>query len=493
MKKIIATLLACTLLLSCNVVWAASTPSLSFLKTNTAVGGTEQSGTVSFKLHKPLEILELLAEDEDSGVMSNYVDIVMLLDSLFDSTMTVRAKTSITNGGKKQLTEAHIKSDIPFKANANLEGDIKTNQSVWTELDFTDAENPYFGMIMAHPFAAKYITLDSDLLLENDEMTAEELVGLCSMLFDSENLVKINDKMLASMEKHATITGNSRKVKITFTDIGLKMYLADIIVSVLGAMDAAILESYDEDAVKEALQTVPVFGKEALVTEYTLDAKSRIIGEKTTLNVDLNVYDLITALDGEEPLAESGITKENSAISFAIAEQSTYQYGSVEIQKPVLTEENSIDIFEYEDPYYYDEPEYDMYEEYYDPWAYANIDANCYEGGEVKYVRLRSFLESAGYFVSYDNGTIRAQVDSEHAKYKAFCFVIGADCAYTDLHDVNMKTPLFLKDGVTYISIDDCENLTNYVKDGLYYSFETKGGYIDFVDYEYMYGEAYEQ
>lgn len=489
MKKIIATLLACTLLLSCNVAWAANTPSLAFLKTNASVGGMEQNGTISFKLNKPLEILELLAEDEDSDVMSNHIDIIMLMESLFDSTMTVRAKTNITDGGKKQITEAHIKSDIPFQANDNLEGDIRTNHSVWTEFDFTDAENPYFGMIMAHPSAAKYITVDSDLILQNGEATAEELLGICKVLFDSENHVKINDKMIASIATHATITGNSRKVKITFTDMGLKMYLVDVIVSVFGEMDETLLEGYDEEAVKEALQTVPVFGKNALVMEYTLDAKSRIVGKKTTLNVDLNVHDLNAALDGEEPSAESGITRENSAICFTVAEQTNYRYGSVEIQKPVLTEENSIDIFEYEDPYYYDEPEYDTYEEYYEPWAYADIDANCYEGGEVKFVRLRSFLEDMGYSVYYDNGTIRAELDSEYAKYKAFCFAIGADTAYTDLHDVNMITPLFLKDGVTYISIDDCENLTNFVKDSLYYSFETKEGYIDFVDYEYLYGE----
>lgn len=495
MKKLIATLLACAMLCSCSFAFAAQTPSIDFLKSNAFLSDVEQSGTISFKLNKPFELLQLITENTDSDAMSDYIDVAMLFESVFDSTMAVHSKSKITNDGKKCITEAHIKSDIPFKANSNLEGNVKANYSVWNEFDFTDAENPYFDTIMTHPFAVKYITVNSDLVLENGEATEEELSEICKVLFDNINLGKLNDNAIDSIERNASITGNSKKVRIAFTDIGLKMYLVDVIVPVLKEIDESLLESYDEAAVKEALAKVPVFGKEALVMEYTLDSKGRISEDKITLNVDLNIYDLAVTLTGDVPPSEMGITREKCELDFTVTGQTSYKYSSVEIKKPVLTEENSIDIFEYQDPYYYAEPDYDEYYEdydYYSSWTYADFDANCFENGELKYVGLRSFFEGAGYSVSYENGVIKAQLESEHVKYKAFCFIPGFNVTYTDVHDVVLDAPVLFKDGTTYISIKDCEALTNFTKDGIYYYFETNDGYIDFEDNVYMYGEEYD-
>ncbi|MBQ2754876.1 MAG: hypothetical protein IJF30_05370 [Clostridia bacterium] len=487
MKRIISMLLVCFMLLPAVCVSAASTPSLDFLKNSASIRSVEETGTVSFKLNEPFGLLELLAKEEFAQEVSNYVDIVALFESLFDSTIQVSAKTELSDDGMKGLTEAHIKSNIVLKANDNLEGDVKTNYSVWMDYDFSNEEKPYFDMIMAQPFAAKYITFNSDLLSQEGVDIAALIAELYKTALDKDNIAKLNDDAIESVKKNATVTGNSRRVKIVFDDIGLKMYIADVMISALNQADASLLESIDLDEIKQALATVPVFGNEAMVMECTLDTKGRIEKEKAILNVDFNIYDLMTAL-GEQPDEESGLTRENCKLNFTAEAQSEYNYNFVKVEKPVLTEENSIDILKYGDPNYYDEPE-DNYvepETYYSPWVYADIDNNCFAGNDAKYVKLRSFFEGIGYSVSYDNGTIKVETDSADAKHKTLSFVVNSDTVNAENNNVKMVAPVFEKDGASYISVADCEKLTYLKKESLYYHYESEYGYLEFYDYSYF-------
>jgi len=489
MKKIISLLLMCFMLGSNAAVLAAEIPSIEFLKQSALISNVEQSGTVNFKLNKPFELLDMANEDENLKGISNYIDISMLFESLFNSTMSVSTKLQVSAGGKKRLTETDIKSNVTFKPNNNLEGDFKTNYSVWSELDFSDDNNPYFSMIMTHPFAAKYVTSDSNLMLQNGAELSEEILGVYKVLLDSKTLINLNDHAVESIKKNAVITGNSKKVKIVFTDIGLKMYLADVVASVFEEINNNELEAFDMDIIKEALSKVPVFGNEAMIMEYTLDSNKRIFEEKVVLNVDLNIYDLMCALEEEEQLEEIEITRENSNIDFTVKTQTNFKYNSVKIEKPILTEENSIDIFEYSDPYYYDseyDDEYYAEEDYFYPWCYADIDSNCFTDGEVRYVQLRNFFEEMDYSVSYDNGVITVKSDSKYAKHKEICFSIHSDTVYTESSEMKLCMPLAVKDGVSYISVDDCESLTYMRKRALWFDLETRYGYLEY-EYENEY------
>ena len=493
MKKITSVLTMFFLLLSFSVqAWAQSATSLDFLTKSASMSNIEQSGTLELKLNEPFGLLELLIESEGADASSNYIDIAMLVESLFDTTISINTKTKADNNGKMYLTETHLKSNIPFKANKNLEGDIRTNYSVWTEYDFSDEENPYFNMIMSHPFAAKYITADSDLLKQNRVIESKEILQVYKAMFDSKKVAGLNDEIVECIKANATVNVNSKKVKIAFTDAGLKAYLIDTITSVLGETKKETLDENDINQTKETLSQVPLFGEKALTIDYTLDYKGRIISENAVLNVNLNLYDLMTALGEEEPPEESGITRDMCKMNFSISCNTDYKYNSVKIEKPVLTEENSIDIFEFEDPYYYEDTEYE--DEYYDEeyecsWAYANIDGNCFVDGELRYVQLRSFLEDIGYAVSYDNGVISAEVDNQYVKYKNISFNIGSDVAYTESGELGMYFPLIIKDGVTYISVEDCENVTDLTRESVCYYFESENGYMEFADLEYWYGE----
>ena len=494
MKKIIAMLVVFVMVLSASSsAFAVNAPNLDFLKQLALVKDVEENATVKIKLNEPFGLLELMAK-ESVGI-SDRIDIKMLMESLCDSTLYVNSKTKSEAGGEKRLTESHIKSDVVFKANSNLEGQLKTNYSFWSEFDVSDKENPYFEMITTHPFASKYITVDSDLLIRNEEATKDDISMLCTALSGGENLMWMNDIAIKSMEKNALITGNSQKVRISFTDMGLKTYFMEVISSVFNGIDERILEDMDTDELTRVMSAVPFFGNEALSIEYTLDSKSRISTEKTVLNVNLNIYDLMLALNQEEPPAESGITRDMCKINFTVETKSDFKYNSVKIEKPMLDENNSVDIFEYEDPYYYEYEDYydDEYygddydeEDYYYPWIYADIDKNCFANGEIRYVQLRSFLEDMGYEVSCENGIIQAKTDSNGVKYKGLGFIVGSDVAYTDICDIGLYVPLFTKDGVTYISVADCEFLADATRDAVYYYFDSRSGYVEFVDNSYL-------
>lgn len=485
MKRLISILLASLMLFGSMCICSAETPSLDFLVESVMCDAVEQNGTMSIKLNERFGLLELITED-NTDYVSNYIDVAVLVESLFDTTLYVKSKAQTSNDGKTKKTETHIKSNIPFKANANLEGNVKTNYSVWSEFDFSDEENPYFDFVMTHPFASKYITADSEMLSAENATVSNEMLNVYKTIFDSNNMVALNDKVIASMEKNAVIAGNSKNVKVTFTDLGLKMFIMDVLVAVLEEIDESMLEGYDEEAVETAFKTVPVFGKDALVMEYTLDSKGRISKDKTTLNVDLNIYDLMMALGEEEPPEETGITREVCRLNFTINAETEYNYSSVAIERPELTEENSVDIFEYEDPYYYDEPiEDDDYS-----WIYSSvsvdIDENCIENNEIKYVCLRDFMDQMGYYVAYENGRIFGETDNPYAKYKALNFSVGGDVAYTDVEDVVLDEPVFVIDGISYISLSDCEKLTGY-KSGRYshYDLFWDYGYVEFATEEY--------
>ena len=486
MKKIIALILAFTMMLSCTAVMAAKTPSLEFMKKSALECEVEQKGTLTFKLNEPFELLKI----EEFNETLNHIDVPLLFESLFNTTYTTQSKNIVSADGNKRQFEAHLKCESAIKFNNNLETDIRAGSSFWMDVDTIKEGYPTFDFIMANPLTAKYVYANSDLMIQNGAEIDEEIYNIYKKIFDASFIPTYADKIIEAIEKHGYITGDSRKVKIVFTDMGLKMFMADVFTYCSELMDVPI-DDEDLNSFFEVLKNVPFFGNEALVLEYSLDSFGRISNEKITLNVNVDWYDVIVPFSGEEELNDYGITKENSTLNFTVYSENSYKYSSVKIEKPVLTEENSVDIFEYEDPYYYDEEyeDYNDYEEYeytdedlYTTWVCGDIDSNCYIDGNIKYVKLRSFLEDAGYAVNYDNGVISAIFENKYSKYTKLDFVIGASIVSANNQNIPLNSVLFVKDGVTYISIDDCEKLTNYKKESVCYYFTENSGYVSFTD-----------
>ena len=319
MKKLITLIITLTMFIGTVPAEAAKEPSLDFLKASykdSKYYNISQNGSLSFKLNKPIVGLDFLDKMIDSN--NSPLDLKALIEGLFDSTITYTAKQKTTNAGEKSSVEMQMKSSAPIRINNNFELAVNTNYSVWADLDVSDAKNISMDYIMSTPQNKRYITMSTDDFAEymDEEELAEynEVMEMISQIYLSdEYLAEMQNEMVNSISENATITGTARDIKIVFSDLGLKKYFADVFEIVMDIYPEEIREQLmdgsDEfiDTLKDVAINVPFFADDALVMEYKLDSKNRIISEKVELNVDLDVFELLTYL-GEDTLGLTEIT-----------------------------------------------------------------------------------------------------------------------------------------------------------------------------------------
>ncbi len=484
MKKLIILITTLTILFGTLPAEAAKEPSLDFLKVsnkNHIYSNISQEGSIKFELNEEIPGISMITGIMDAN--NAPVDIEALIDGLFDSTITYSAKQKTTNSGEKTTAEVHMKSNSPIIINENLELLINTNYSYWVDLDATDEENLLMDFIMSTPMNRKYIAMSFDDFSEY--MTADELVefneikGIVSEIYSSDELLsEMQDKLVASISENASVTGTARNIKIKFSDLGLKKWFADVFEIGMDLysedLKEEIMSGSEEmlESLKDVCINVPFFADDALVLEYRLDGKNRIIDEKIQMNVDLNLYELITYLENDT----TGLTKENSNISFRITGESNYKYNTVTVKKPELTEENSISFTDLMPKY--EEPIEEEYEEYYYTYINVDTDENFYGKNGEKYIPLRNFLETFDYEVSYDNGIITAISDSKYREYDNIKFDVKSNVVNTNSVDYTLSyAPVIINDK-SYIRLTDAEKLMNFTTWSYSYYPQDRYGYI---------------
>lgn len=491
MKKVISSVVLGTVMLSCLPAEAAEAPSLDFLKKSykdSDFANMEQKGEVTFTLNEPISVLGEVDKYFEGSYISNVVNIKSLAEGLFDSKISVASKQLVGKDGKDISCEVNMKMGSPVVINPNLSLDVNTNYSVWADIDVSDDTKVVMDYIMAMPYSAKYITMNSeDLTYAEDiigtaaEDTGDSVSEMLRKVFDDEKIKEINDKAVDSIYRNATVTGGKNKVKITFSDIGLKKYIADVLEIAFSLYDDEMLETLDIDYVMSELEavakSVPFFGKDAMVLEYELDGNQKIVNQTAEINVDLNLFDLVKAM-GEDPY---GMTKDNSRLCFTINGYTDVTYGNAKITRPKLTEENSISFTEFANPYPQD-PDYlyEENEEYFNYYEYVDLDDKFDSHNGIKYVPLRNLLEEFNYDVSYDNGKITAVSDSKFAEYKTIEISIGSTAVKLGLNSINIaKSPVIIDDKA-YITVEDSEKILNIGTDSYEYYPNQYNGYICF-------------
>ncbi len=478
MKKLITLVLTFIFALCAVPVEAAKTPSLDFLKASykdSKYTNVSQNGNISFELNKPIEGIDYITSM--MPLSNSPIDLKTLINGLFDSTITYSSKQKTVNAGEKTTAEVNIKSNAPIKINNNLELSVNTNYSIWTQLDLTDKENVAINYVMSTPINTKYITMDIDDIGYADEQNAvREMIS--GIYISDEKLAELQNNIVDSIYKNAKVTGNAKNIKITFSDLGLKKTIADIIDTAIGLYDEETQKKLLADSeesfenLKNAAIKVPFFADDALVIEYKLDSKNRIINEKFDINVDLDLFKFSTFLTGDT----EGLIEGKSNLSFSVSGETALKYNTVSIKQPEVTAENSISITELM-------PTYGMYEEYeeesyYSKYLAVDSDENFYGANGEKYIPLRDLLENFDYEVSYDNGIITATSDSEFAEYNLIVFDIKSNVVKTDTAEFLMSAAPVIKNGTSYITIPDGEALLNFnVWTYNYYPHE-KDGYI---------------
>jgi len=365
-------------------------------------------------------------------------------------------------------------SQTLIRFNKNLQLNVNQSYDINLEMDLSDEENPLFNYIMSTPFSNKYITVN------NDDIAA---TGSTDFGFDmlytvmDENVINnMNTALIDSIYDNASITGNPLYVKISFSDIGLKKYIADIYSIAYSLYDEQtkemLEESVDFNDFAELAAKVPFFDDEALVMTYELNDDGLIISNTFELNVKFNIYDILTELE----LDTEGLYRDTSTINFTVSGQNEISYNTAVVTPPEITEENSLSLSTLMNPY--GDYEYEEYEpeEYFDSFPSFIINEH-FVSDERHLIGLREVLENVGYDVYYDNGVITALSNSKFTEYKEISFTVDNTKMIVDGKEIKLSTAPFIIDGTTYVTLSDAQEIINSTIDSYTYYPLTKDGW----------------
>jgi len=470
MKKLTALFIAVVIILSCMPVSAAKEISLDFLMTDYTPESVEYeaSSTYEVKLSKPMEMLDAVSEAMSNNLPVNPIDLRMMIEGLFDLKGKTTVKQRITESGNKMEAVISDESNLPFIMNDRLSADITASADIWMDMNVKEKKLEY---IIDSPLSAgKYLLINEQLFALN-EAEGVDMFGLMSELIFSEKLEEYEKLIIDSVRSNAVVSGNKSEVKLVFTDIGLKKFVADVLIDYIRLFGESLgipADGFNEEelaGVMTALAAIKIFDDEALVINCSVDGKGRMTACDLKLNVDINLFDIISAFGGDT----EGLTKENSNISFTVSAKNTVKYKKVNIEKPVLAEENTVNLYDMintTEPVYEGDSEP---EEYFYPWVYVEFEGKNSVYGNDGVVPLRSLLEAFGYTVEYNNGVIKATNTSRYAEYEWFEVYMNSTAVITSDSKFFMNAPVTNIGGVAYIKLSDAELIMNSVVDYIGY------------------------
>ena len=492
---------------------------------------------INAKLNKPLDVLAKIP------VGDNYIDLQKLVESALNSTGEYNCKAVMELDSGKMQMEMTGKSNIPLTVNRNLDVDINARQGVWLNLDFSDDENPVYETIMQNPIFDKYIYMDmtSEMMTapasslaviggadgptsiyvsgetgkdsENTEViggadeptsiyatdsgeiiTVNTPIDTMKNMLNKDTYSQIQNSSVEAMKKNSTVKRNGRNVTVTFTDKGLKQFLAETFKTALeqtGGNYCSMFANNDEMGSKlKKLFDVPMFNEsEALKVEYILSADDYVKSMKSTLNIKTNVFDLVMAATGSDAI-EMNRDKSNIDLTLYTETNYTSVNGRVNVSLPELTEENSFNPLEAGDTVGIEDGAFDYSKcscEYYDLYiGSAKIDGNKVE------FPLRSAFD--GVDIEYNNGRITITKDEQHPEDyewqwyggcfdKTIVFNIGSNIVFVDDKAITVSDAPYICNNITYISnrlIEEISGLRLNYLDGV-----PENGNIGFsVNYE---------
>ena len=404
MKKMLSAVLAAMLLLSAVNAYAYQ-PSLEFMnKTYEDLNNFTSTCEIGFKLGSNIKIIDKLAKMTESTDIGKIVDLKELAEGLFDT--TIKMEASSISAHDKMSCEAKISSSAPLKINKNLELNVNSSYYVWADIA-KNGDTVSNNYIISMPFAAKYIVMNDE---EFEKPGDGASIGETSkILFDNSRMKDINKKNIQSVSKNARVTGNDSNVTVTFTDAGLKAYLADMKDIVWDLYDENTKETLNEidfSGVENVMRKVKIFDDNALVMNYSVNSDGNPERCDFTLNVNTNASEIAEALGIMNP----EFTAENSKIAFTVKGSNIIKYGSARIAKPQLTEDNSMTLSEYAGLTDTEMPEPD--DGYYS-YIYVQTDGEFVKRDGEILIPLRNLLEEVSYNIVYDNGTITAEANED--------------------------------------------------------------------------------
>ncbi len=320
-----------------------------------------KSATIGYsarvKLEKPLAFLEEMqnAEEEEYKSQEWYsyypgediADYRMLAEGLFDSTADLTVKVDASEDYKKIDSEISGNITFPAKVNESLKLTGDASFGMWLAMDFTDAENLKYDMTVKMPLSRKYIYIDYTKMMQEADLAE------MGQVLDEEALKALTEKskklLEQSLRKSADIKKEGSKYIISFDNNGfiefMENYMNGVfsLVKEISAKYSANADDLDfslPPEIKEAIESLKkmnILGENGVTVEVSTEGNT-LSGMKVLCDIDLNLYDIMTALGMYAP---EYITKDNSYISFDAELDYKYsEIGSTKIDFPELNDKN---------------------------------------------------------------------------------------------------------------------------------------------------------
>ncbi len=462
MKKITTILLV--LLMSVNVVFASTPEFLTQTVTNCTA-----DYDVKISFDNSLEIVQLLKELELSEEFEYFVDLEKLLSTLlsYDGTMNMQLDMS-ENYDKIQMAITSESNKFIY-VNQNLNMDINTKLGMWLDMDLTSDE-PVFDVIFQSPIMEKYATIDCKEYIEDPEFKEE-----FAAIFSKENIDAIQKMYADTYAEFATISGKGNKYTLKMDNDGFCKYID----KVFATLNDTIFEGGFN---LPSFEGVKLLGKDGITVDVTLSG-GKIKTEKIIADISVSLADI-----SEHLLEEEWELQSDGVIDFTVEmEAGISKIGLTKVEFPVLTEENTYDLYDDTD-YTYTEDYVEDYEEE-DPYPYWYVGNVCEYmpviDGEV-YFPMRHVIASGfedSVLIDYNNGIIT--MNSEYfGRYNTMEIDLSSDIILLDGEAYKSSIPVVIN-GTTYMNSTFFKDFFGWNLDYAIYDFTSNAYEYGFYTYNY--------
>ncbi len=474
MKKLLSVILSASMFLMSGICAFAEMPgALTKLYTNYTA-----NQTVTLSLKNADDFIAFLDEVEINDTLEKYIDMKMLIESLFTNSTQMNIQADISNNFEKILVGITADSAQKFDLNPNLKMDINSKMGMWLDLDISGDE-PVCKLIYQQPYRNKYAVIDMmQAPLEEEERA--EMLSVFKNILNKEFLQSINRKSIEIIQKYAD------------TGFKGKYYCIDIdnsaFINIANEFNAYINEIIQTE---ESVVTIPegfeILGKEGISVKYSI-FNNNISNAQISADFCIDLSKI-----SEVIYEEAWEYQSRGIINFELESEAKYSdISKTKVEFPEITEENSVDLVKElaAEPVPEDTEtlEYEENRTYPNLWA-SDYFSYVYTEGEEVYVPVRSAMVAAyeeQVDISYESGIIT--LSSEYFPgFKQLVIKLGGETAYADGTAVNIGKIIF-KDDTTYIRAKAIEEIFdwelvdasyNFIYNEYSYTFYTKNEQIE--------------
>lgn len=476
MKRICSLLLVICFVFAGTTVFGAGYDKLFDALSNTVYSG-EFEMSAKGELNSPLLIADVLSEQMFGGD-DVPVDLKLLLEGLLSSEISAECKYNVSKDFLKADLYLSCISSNPIEVNESLKIAAWSKWDIWMQYDFA-SETPVYKIILKTPVSKKYVVMDLSSQLQETPLAAAKLMP------DAEQTLAVSESVMALYKENAEVSKISGGYRMKLDDAGFKnlfIGLFDIMSGLMsdqylkmGMPESDITEINAQlEQVKAAVESskdkFSIIGKDGFVYDMKVNTLGFITEGTTSLNIGLNVYDIMTALGAEEECSEAGITKENSCIDFTfkVNEKHSNHNKNVKIQYPVLTGENSFEVMN---------DSYAVPEDYASAYHYFSVieDGVPMIINSVPYVKLRGAAEECGFDISYADGIVYVDTKTSDGKLE---LKLNSNELTRNGEKTALADTIIEKNGTTYVSSEilsyisiEFENVSYDAESNLTYSY----------------------